>query len=47
MIEATLEEAFEYYTIATMSLFYKFAFFSMVVVIVFGIVYSYYHLIRK
>jgi hypothetical protein len=47
MIVATLQEAFNYYTIATMALFYQFAFLSMVVVIVCGIVFSYYHLIRK
>jgi hypothetical protein len=47
MIEATLQEAFNYYTIATMSLFYQFAFLSMVVVIVCGIVYAFYHLPRK
>jgi succinate dehydrogenase/fumarate reductase cytochrome b subunit len=47
MIEATLEQAFDYYTKATMSLFYQFAFLTMVVVIVFGIVYAFYHLPRK
>jgi uncharacterized protein (UPF0333 family) len=47
MIEATLEQAFDYYTKATISLFYQFNFLMMVVVIVCGIVYAYYHLIRK
>jgi hypothetical protein len=47
MIIATLEEAFNFYTIGTMALFYQFTFLSMVVVIVAGIVYAYYHLIRK
>jgi len=47
MIEATLEEVFNYYADATMSLFYQFTFLAMVVVIVYGIVYAYYHLIRK
>jgi hypothetical protein len=47
MIEATLEQAFDYYTKATMSLFYQFTFLTMVVVIVCGIVYAFYHLPRK
>jgi hypothetical protein len=47
MIETTLEQAFDYYTKATMSLFFQFTFLMMVVVIVCGIVYAFYHLIRK
>ena len=47
MIIATLEEVFQWYEIATMALFYKFAFLLMGVVVIIGIVYSFYHLIRK